>query len=523
MQKRLPDSLPTGKDKRVNRGRSKPLSSDPVSSQTSQSPNIFTSVPLPRLKILPPIKLSYLFCEIVPNRFHQIYKYAGEIGKGANGVVFRALHTPSNTLRAIKVLQIPSDTPLAYSPKEIEILKSLDHPNVVRIYEACREKDIYYCVSEYCEGGSLFERILKEGVFSEGRCKALIEQVLLGLDYCHAKRIVHRDIKPENLLFESQKQDSLLKIIDFDISANFSQENLNQLCGSPYYIAPEILRGHYNEKIDVWSLGIVFYILVVGKPPIPGTTPIEILTNIRNLSEIDLTPAEGKLSDKGLKVLARMLETNYLLRASAAELLRAPWFFDQREKNFVEAPLLNSTLKSLRNFRSHTFLQNLIYFYTTNCILQKEERHKLSLIFRELDRDNDGRLSHEELVEAFVKTGRSFDRALMLVEKILQELGLDRNGITYNEFLLMCSKKQDAMSEESLRRAFKEWDIEKKGVISLSVIKKALKEGFFSNMDLPELDQMDEFENESLDYEGFKSIIQKFIEDEKVSQSFTYN
>ena len=491
-----------------------------------QMPNIEkTSVTLDKLKVLPPIKVSYLFSDILPARFHESYRSGTEIGKGANGVVHRALHIPSNSYRAIKSLKIPADCEIGYSPKEIEILKSLDHPNIVRIHDVCREDDCYYVVTEFCEGGTLFDRIINEGAFSEEKAKQLMRQLLSGLEYCHSKGIVHRDLKPENLLFEDKSPNSLIKIIDFDISANYLVETLNSICGSAYYIAPEVLRGHYTEKVDIWSLGIIFYILITGRPLVDGSNQMEILTKIRDLRSVSLERTSGKISELGIEVMSKMLELDPKNRASATELLRSPWF--QRgsgDGGFRSDPAeLNSTLKALRNFRSHNFLQNLIYFYTTSCILHREEQRHLTLVFKELDMDNDGRISRREMVSAFVRTGRSFERADSLVESILEQLQLDENGIGYREFLLLCARKQNLMNEEALRRAWEEWDFEKKGVISVDVLKKVFKEGFFEGIEGVENVLFGDGMEGNIDFEQFKAMMQKFIEDEKVSQSLTYN
>lgn len=481
------------------------------------------NLPLEHLSVLPPIKISYLFSDILPEKFHESYVYRGEVGKGANGVVYKGFHLPSKTHRAIKVVKAPENCKVGYSPKEIAILKSLDHPSVVRIHEVCKEGEEFYIITEFCEGGTLFDRILREGHFSEEKCKPLIREVLSGLAYCHSKGIVHRDIKPENLLFESQKPNSILKIIDFDISANFFVETLNTVCGSAYYVAPEILRGHYTEKVDIWSLGVIFFIMVVGRPPFDGETQVEILTKIRDLHMIDFQPAEGKISPLGLELMAQMLDPRPTMRASAKDLLKSYWFREEENSQRTEPAVLNATLKSLRNFRSHNYLQNMIYFYTTSCILHKEEQSKLTLIFKELDRDNDGRINKSELVDAFVRTGRSFERGQALVESILDQLQLDQNGIGYREFLLLCARKQDLMNDESLRRAFNEWDIAKSGVISLQVIRNAMSNGLFSNIESYEYLFVRDTQPDLINFEQFKEMMMRFVADETLTQSLSYN
>lgn len=513
----------------------KRIKTDPQSSPSQaeitqqETPVSFESQPIDfaKVKIYPPIKISYLFYEILPDEFYDSYKYIEEIGSGACGYVYKALHYPTNSIRAIKKIELNPNQDF----KEIEILKQAKHPNIVTPIEYTKDNTHLYIVTEFCEGGSLFDKILKQGRFSEAQCRTLVKQILSGLAYCHEKKIVHRDIKPENLLFESPKEDSQIKIIDFGVSTNFNSDYLYQKCGSAYYVAPEILKGGYNEKCDIWSLGVVFYIMMTGQPLVDGRNQMEILRKIAELQQIDTGYLNGIISSQGKNVIEQMLTVDFRDRPSAKLLLDHPWFSQSETKmsDPDHSIALSKALKGLRNFVSHNYLQNLIYFYTTSCIMHREERSRLSMIFAELDKDHDGRLKFDELVQAFVKSGRTFERSYQLVYQVLDQLQLpESEGIEYSHFLVICCNKQDVMNESALTNAFKIWDAEGKGFIDTQAIKEVLKKGYFAED--PEIAKVGEafmqqlhLDGGSISFEDFKRLMNKFVEDEQMSQSLTFN
>ena len=153
--------------------------------------------------------------------------------------------------------------------KEINILSTLDHPNVIKTYEYFIDNRFIYIVTEYLSGGELFDKIKQETSFSEDDSRKIFKEILEGVNYLHSKNIVHRDLKPENIMYEGK----ILKIVDFGSSKQIDNKNkMKNFHGTSYYIAPEILKGEYNEKCDVWSCGVILYILLSGRPPFYGIT-----------------------------------------------------------------------------------------------------------------------------------------------------------------------------------------------------------------------------------------------------------
>ena len=163
----------------------------------------------------------------------------------------------------------------------MEILKNLDHPNIVKLYELYQDEKFYYLITEFLPGGELFDRIQQSKHFSESKAAKLMRQVMSAVAYCHEKSIVHRDLKPENIIFINKDENSDLKVIDFGTSRSFkADEKMKKRLGTPYYIAPEVLKREYNEKCDIWSCGVILYILLAGYPPFNGKSEQDIFKKI---------------------------------------------------------------------------------------------------------------------------------------------------------------------------------------------------------------------------------------------------
>ena len=183
------------------------------------------------------------------------------------------VHRETGVQRAVKVLRKSNmdedEKKMLFN--EIHILKNLDHPNIVKMYESFEDEKRYYIVTEICKGGELFDEIIARGKFTEKDAAVLMKQVLSCVNYCHKNNIVHRDLKPENVLLEANKDFDQIKIIDFGTSLQFDPSKfLDEKLGTPYYIAPEVLNKKYNEKCDIWSCGVILYIILSGVPPFNG-------------------------------------------------------------------------------------------------------------------------------------------------------------------------------------------------------------------------------------------------------------
>ena len=153
----------------------------------------------------------------------------------------------------------------------------MHHPNIIDFAEVFEDPRYLHIVSDLCTGGELFDRITAMGHYTEADAAKVLAMILRGIAYCHERNICHRDLKPENFLFETPDAHSTLKIIDFGLSFVFETgEMMSTRVGTPYYIAPEVLQRNYGVECDMWSIGVIMYILLCGYPPFYGDSDPDI-------------------------------------------------------------------------------------------------------------------------------------------------------------------------------------------------------------------------------------------------------
>lgn len=259
-------------------------------------------------------------------------------GSGAFAVVHRATDRQTGAVCALKVVSKDPSRFVSFR-NEVENHILLDHPNIVKVFETLEDSHNLYLSMEYCSGGELFDLIKEHSRFNESDAACLMYQILRTVSYCHAKCVAHRDIKPENFLLKERSSlehlpDSGLKLIDFDASKRYAPgrpDVMRSVCGTAYYVAPEVLAGRgYNELCDVWSCGVILYILLCGSPPFSGACDEEICKHVR-YSAINFELDDfAKVSEDVKELIRRMCNRNVAKRPSAEECLRSPWVMKQR-------------------------------------------------------------------------------------------------------------------------------------------------------------------------------------------------
>ncbi|KAL5111199.1 Calcium/calmodulin-dependent protein kinase type 1 [Taenia crassiceps] len=212
-----------------------------------------------------------------------------------------------------------------------ELFCRLSHPNIVRLIDAFEDDDSYYLIMELVTGGELFDRIVDRGSFTEKDASDLIRQVLLATEYMHSREVVHRDLKPENLLFYSPLPTSKIMISDFGLSRiDGSEGSLSTACGTPGYVAPEVLSAQaekkgYGKEVDCWAIGVITYILLCGYPPFYDESDQELFRQIQKAQYEFDSPYWDEISDSAKSFIRSLLQKDPSRRASCTEALAHPW------------------------------------------------------------------------------------------------------------------------------------------------------------------------------------------------------
>ena len=261
-----------------------------------------------------------------------VYKFVDVIGGGHFGTVRRAhpKSDPEVTYAVKSILRADIAKDIKLLEEELLILKQVDHPNIVKFHQSFIDYRYVHIVMEYCTGGELFDRIVSAHKFTEKHACEIMEQMLSAVKHLHEHGIVHRDLKPENFLMSDTSEGAEVKLIDFGLSKRFSnKEQINKMktvVGTPYYVAPEVLKGSYDMRCDVWSLGVILYVFLCGYPPFEGDNNKEIFKNVLK-SELAFDPEDwGAVSPEAKDLVSKMLEKDPAKRITAETCQDQPWF-----------------------------------------------------------------------------------------------------------------------------------------------------------------------------------------------------
>ncbi|CAG9322022.1 unnamed protein product [Blepharisma stoltei] len=453
-----------------------------------------------------------IFVQENTNKFQEIYRVGSNLGSGAFGEVKTCFHRDTGQKRAVKIFRkdlISRGGKRQALDQEIEILKQLDHPNIVRVYEFFEDERRLYIVMEYCSGGELYAEIVKRKSFNEVHAAQIMQQILSAVSYMHDNFIIHRDLKPENILLEEQNETMNIKLIDFGAAiVNRDSDHYKNAMGTSYYVAPEVLTGEYNEKCDMWSCGVISYILLSGQPPFEGRNDTEILGKVK-IGKFDMeSDPWPRISSEAKNFISRLLCPNDE-RLSASQAIQHPWITQRAYRTLPSSDIIQEVLLKLNNFHSSNKLRDAVYtFITTQCISVQDTK-LLREVFRNLDRDGDGKISRHELLQTYTKTVGA-EQAAIDVDRVMKEVDTDNNGyINYSEFLKATLDIRKVMSTENLKAAFRMFDKDGNGSISADELRKVLEGGASSSEQVWNdiIDQVDQNGDGEIDLQEFEDIV----------------
>ena len=465
------------------------------------------------------IKIQNFITKVETN-IEDTYKILSKLGKGSFGSVYKVMHIKSGLIRAMKVIKKESvkfqDDDKKFL-KEIEILIQLEHPNIIKIFEYFTDDINYYLITEYISGGELYEGLIKIKNFNEFKCEYILNQILSAIYYLHSNNIVHRDVKPENILISKSTNDLLsIKLIDFG-SCNYikKNENFTLKVGSPYYIAPEVLKHDYNSKCDIWSIGVILYILLVGYPPFKAKNKTELFNMIKRGNYSMEGTDWNRVSSGAKDLLKHMLEYDYNKRYSAEECLNHPWikkFEGVTSGQLVNEVYLESILVNISNLHVKEKLQQATIAFIVHSIYCNEEIDDLKHVFNELDLNKDGKLTYQEFKEGFNRhfQGKKFLKEIN-VDQLIEEIDANSDGIiSYEEFLRVAVNKKNVLNEKNLQIAFDKFDINKDGRLSKNEIKKVLDTTDLEYINRL-IDAIDNNRDGYVSYEEFKQLMNQVL------------
>jgi len=402
------------------------------------------------------------------------YKFKDVLGGGHFGTVRMAYKRSEQPRKFYAIKSIAkkhlTKEDLENLSKEVDIISQLDHPNIIKFLESYQDKYYFHIVMELCQGKEVFEKIIEEGCLTEHKVCEVLYKVLTALNYCHNIGICHRDVKPENILFENEDNDSEIKLIDFGLSKKYGmEEKMHTILGTPYYVAPEVLNGEYDQKCDIWSVGAIAYIMLSGEPPFNGSNNQEIFKKILNHDiKFDGEKWE-KVSLAAKSFIIRCLTKKPEKRFNASQALQHEWF-NQLNINKSDCNINEEILINLKNYTQPNKLKRLVMKFLINDI-SKIELKNLKEAFFAIDVKKQGFIRFEELETAFSKANIVFTR-----EELLKRFkNGEKNGkIDYSEFLLACSNLNNYITKEKLNLAFKYFDIDDNGIIDIEDLRNCL-------------------------------------------------
>ena len=367
---------------------------------------------------------------------------------------------------------------------EIGILRNLDHPNIEKLIEVCRTENQYYLITELLAGGELLERISEQGCLTEYDAAQVMQQFLRALAYMHStQHVAHLDLKPDNILL-TDKDSLQIKLIDFGTAQVFRPGRfVEQTAGTPFYLSPEAARNmKATEKSDIWSCGVILYILLAGIPPFDGETDEEIIQAILNGKFNLSTEVFPLTSEEAKDLISKMLTYNNKHRPSAQQLLEHA-FFQKKEKtkSQIVCPLV---LENLRKFNLTNKIKGSVLLFLLNEKSCQKEFAEIENMFHLLDANNDGVLTKQEIINGFTNFGQNLGVQNSSVcnhlseeelSSIFDRIDIDKSGqIEFSEFLAATVDQNKLCSEKNLKYAFDLFDQDKSGTITVSELKKIL-------------------------------------------------
>ncbi|KAF8406644.1 hypothetical protein HHK36_008734 [Tetracentron sinense] len=404
-----------------------------------------------------------------------IYELDKELGRGQFGITYLCTEKATGLKYACKSIskrKLANKKEVEDVQREVLMLQHLTgQPNIVEFKGAYEDTKNVHLVMELCSGGELFDRITAKKNYSEKEAATLGRQIVNVVHVCHFMGVMHRDLKPENFLMVSPDDDSPLKATDFGLSVFIEEGKVyTELVGSAYYVAPEVLQGRYSKEIDVWSAGIILYILLGGVPPFWAENEKGIFDAILH-GDLDFKSAPWpSISETAKDLITKMLTRDPRKRITAAQVLEHPWIKEDGEAS--DKPIDSAVLIRMKQFRAMNKLKKLALKVIAKS-LSEEEIKGLQQMFNNMDTDRSGTITYEELKNGLTRLGSKLSETEL--KQLMDAADVDRSGsLDYLEFITATMHRHRLEKKENLDKAFKYFDKDDSGFITRDELKQAM-------------------------------------------------
>lgn len=415
----------------------------------------------PRVKAASLIDQKYILTEAV-------------LGTGVSGAVRIGLEKSTQKKYAIKTLNLEniSSKKAAMLHNEVDIYLKLDHPNIVKLIEVFEDEKKIFLVMELCTGKELYDRLAAKKRYSELDAARVTQQMLEAINYCHKNHICHRDLKLENWVYASEAEDAHLKLIDFGFSRIFNPViPMTAMHGTVYYVSPEVMDGCYREKCDIWSIGVIVFMLLSGTPPFNGTADYQILVKIRNGEYNFSAPVWNTVSDEAKDFVRSLLIGDPQKRPSAEEALKHRWLEQSSDNDEIDVRVL----QAMKTFAVGNIMKRAALGLIARTFSDGEVQD-LYNEFKKLDKDKTGTIRLQDMAAAMQEHLKvSPSEATRIFERI------DQTGdrtVRYTDFLASTIHARMMSDDKLVREAFDRLDADQSGLITASDLKSVLGDTF---------------------------------------------
>ncbi|KAK8966548.1 Calcium-dependent protein kinase 6 [Platanthera guangdongensis] len=440
-----------------------------------------------------------------------LYTLGRKLGQGQFGTTFLCTEIATGVEYACKSIskrKLITKEDVDDVRREIQIMHHLSgHKNVVQIKGAYEDSLYVHIVMELCGGGELFDRIIERGHYSERKAADVTKIVVGVVEACHSLGVMHRDLKPENFLLVNKDDDLSLKAIDFGLSVFFKPGQMfTDVVGSPYYVAPEVLCKHYGPEADVWTAGVILYILLSGVPPFWAETQQGIFDAVLK-GHIDFDSEPWPLiSDSAKDLIRKMLCSRPRDRLTAHQVLCHPWICENGVA--PDRALDPAVLSRLKQFSAMNKLKRMALRVIAES-LSEEEIAGLREMFMTMDTDNSGAITFDELKAGLRRYGSTLKDTE--IRDLMDAADVDNSGtIDYGEFIAATVHHNKLEREEHLAAAFSYFDKDRSGYITVDELQQACKEHNITDVFIEDIiKEVDQDNDGRIDYGEFVAMMRK--------------